>query len=146
MHRFLEIALPIAGALVVLGLGFLAGRKWRRDYKSALDQWQRLESAAKASAQATASAHGNQVQINVDSGRELNGGSRDFWLPAAVRPGLDRGSSDRAEALTRGDDGVVYQPDGLYRPTRISRVLFGSGRSDSGGDVGRESGPSSDGG
>lgn len=137
-HEISRWVIIVGIVLLVVGLGFLAGHKWRRDYSRAVSKWEAaLNSAAKATASSSAVSYGNQVVLNVDSGRQQSSDSREFWLPSAVRGGLDSGSSDRTEALTSGDNVVISEPDIVYRPSRLSRLLLGDGRSGDGHNVGR---------
>jgi hypothetical protein len=146
MHNALHYGLIVAVVLAVLAAGFLAGHKWRKDYAKALDQYQNLTSRSSAVATSTSTSHGNQVVVNVDGGRELGPGPREFWLPNSVRPGVLSGPDRRTEALADGDDGGISEPNGIYSPTRVGRVLFGNGRFNDRDSVGRESGSRGDGG
>lgn len=119
--------LVVAG---VLAAGFLIGRRWRREYRDALALRFRLEQAAKSSASATAQALGNRVDIRIND-RAASGdfdGSGGLLVPRAVRNRDWVGVAPGEASLIDGDDGVLSEPVESYRPTALSRVLFGSQR------------------
>jgi hypothetical protein len=130
-HHILHVALPILGAVACILFGWLVGHLWRKQYKGALALRQKLEASARSAASATAfaTASGNRVDIHV--GSHDVGASSDvvsdgsLFLPSSLR-GWDRARlAPGAAALTDGHNDVPGESVELYRPTALSRLLFG---------------------
>lgn len=141
-HAVTHVALPVLWSLAAIALGVLLGRRWRRELREALNYRQSLENrnAASSTSTATAQASGNVVNLHVGGQHdELTDGRGVIYLPPAVRSEFDSRRLDRPEALSSGDLVSVPEPVAEYRPTALSRIVFGSGHRSTRTRVSRQS-------
>ena len=120
-HSSLQIAILAVVALVVLFVGWKAGRRWRKEYAGAVRHRQDLENTVKTQAealaglQASVSAQGGSSVVVIGDGSSGSAGGderapglvsrrgAELRAPDAARGRLDSGPVVRSELMTAAE-------------------------------------------